>query len=63
MSLHEYQASLELKKLDPPFYALIMHAMREADSINIEKLRDAFPETWIELRARYDAPGGILAGD
>lgn len=60
MSLYDYQISLELTKDDPPFYALIMAAMRKADSDNITKLQTAFPETYKELYARYHAPGGRL---
>jgi hypothetical protein len=40
-----------------------MAAMRKADSFNIERLRVAFPETYRELTARYNAPGGRLPGD
>jgi hypothetical protein len=60
VSLHSYRVSLELGKEDPPFSALIMAAMRKADSDNIVILRRAFPEIWEELKARYDAPGGTL---
>jgi hypothetical protein len=45
------------------FYGLIQAAMRQADSVNAEKLRHAFPEVWDELQARYNAPGGELPGD
>jgi len=60
MSLYDYRASLELGETDPPFAALIMAAMRKADSINILLLRGAFPEIWQELEQRYHAPGGLL---
>ena len=60
MSLHEYRAAVELWKMDAPFYSLIMAAMYRADSYNIVKLREAFPETWAELDERYHAPGGLL---
>ena len=60
MSLHEYKQSIELYDKDYPFYALIMAAMRKADSDNERLLRDAFPRVWDELQARYDAPGGVL---
>jgi hypothetical protein len=63
MSLHEYQVSLELEREGRPFYALIMAAMRGADSDNLERLRRQWPEVWAELRARYDAPGGLLEGE
>lgn len=63
MSLHEYKASLEIEKHDYPFYWIIMAAMRQADSQNLAELRFSFPEVYDELRARYDAPGGVLVGE
>lgn len=60
MTLYDYQKS---KEIDAPFYAIIMAAMRKADSINFEKLRYAFPETFNEFAKRYCAPGGIIEGD
>lgn len=63
MSLFDYTASKGLSALDPPFYALIMAAMRQADSDNAERLRRSFPETWHEFEARYNAPGGLLPGE
>jgi hypothetical protein len=63
VSRHEYEVSRELALADPPFYSLIMAAMRRADTRNADLLREAFPDTWAELQARYDAPGGILPGD
>ena len=63
MSLYDYQLSKVLSAEDPPFAALIMAAIRKADTANVEKLRIAFPEIHDELRARYDAPGGVLAAE
>jgi hypothetical protein len=63
MSYHEYRASQVLSQQDPPFYALIMAAMRQADTMNVAYLRSAWPEVWEELQARYNAPGGILDGE
>lgn len=63
MSYHEYLASQEIGVSDPPFYALIMAAMRKADSSNIDLLREAWPEVWDEFYARYHAPGGVLDGE
>ena len=63
MSYHEYMASKEIGAEDPPFYALIMAAMRKADSYNARRLREAWPEVWAELDARYNASGGILPSD
>ncbi len=63
MSLYDYEVSRELEAHDLPFYALIMAAMRRADTDNLDLLRAAFPEVWAELSARYHAPGGMLPGD
>lgn len=61
MSMFDYKYSQSLSVDNPPFYALIMAAMRQADSANMVKLELAFPDIADELRRRYDAPGGILA--
>lgn len=63
MSLYDYQVSLELSKIHPSFDALIMAAMRKADTNNIALLKSSFPEIWDELFERYHAPGGIIAGE
>lgn len=63
MSLYDYDVSRQVGILDYPFYALIMAAMRQADTENLAKLREAFPATWDELNARYNAPGGQLDSD
>jgi hypothetical protein len=60
MSFHEYVVSRELAAIDPPFYALIMAAVRKADTINLVKLRAAFPQVVAEFEDRYNAPGGKL---
>lgn len=63
MSLHAYMQSQELAGQDTAFYALIMAAMRRADTVNQALLRAAFPDTWEELAARYHAPGGRLESE
>lgn len=63
MDLYNYKAGLELMKTDPPFYALIQCAMRKADTVNELKLRTMWPEVWDDLKARYNAPGGVLPGE
>lgn len=63
MSLHGYHVSKKLAAGDPPFYSLIMAAMRKADTENLMKLQLAFPDVWIELQRRYDAPLGVLPED
>lgn len=60
MSHYDYIAGQEILLKDPPFYALIQAAMRKADTDNLEKLKSCWPEVWEELKARYDAPGGLL---
>ncbi len=63
MSLFDYRAAQVIVKADPPFYALIMAAMRKADTLNLAKLRSAFPDTYREVEARYNAPGAVLPED
>ena len=63
MSLHEYRAARDLVEQDVPFYALIMAAIMRADSGNVVLLRDAFPDTYVEVDGRYNAPGGLLVGE
>jgi len=63
MSLHEYQASRRIVADDPPFYSLVMAAMWKADSGNLWRLKQQFPDVWIELEKRYNAPGGLLEGE
>lgn len=60
MSQYDYEASKEVTRHGFPFYALIMAAMRQADSDNAAKLREAFPAVWTELHVRYNSPGGLL---
>jgi hypothetical protein len=63
MSRFDYEVSKVITQHDYPFYALLMAAMRQADTGNMALLEQAFPETATELRARYNAPGGVLAGE
>ncbi|BBY84689.1 hypothetical protein [Mycolicibacterium tokaiense] len=63
MSLYDYRASQQIGSTDQPFYALIMAAIRKADTQNAARLRMAFPEVHAEFTARYDAPGGMLPVD
>ena len=63
MSKHAYEVSKEISLHDYPFYALVMAAMRQADTINLLILREGFPGVWEELQARYWAPGGVRPGD
>ena len=63
MSLYDYNQSLEMKDKDFSFSALIMAAIRKADSFNTEKLKNCWPELWDEMFKRYNAPGGVLVGE
>jgi hypothetical protein len=48
---------------DPPFYGVIMLAMRRADTFNGNRLRLAWPAVWDESLARYWAPFALLPSD
>lgn len=63
MSRYDYDFSMELVEIDPPFYGLVMAAMRRADPYNLRQLREGFPGIWEEMRMRYDAPDGAIKGD
>ena len=67
MTYWDYRASQKIEaftyECDGTFYAIIMAAMRRADTWNQEKLERAFPEQWLELKERYNAPGGRLPDD
>lgn len=63
MSLHAYHVSRAIEQNDPPFYALIMAAMRKADTDNLGKLKKAFPGVWEEFKERYNAPLGVIPDD
>ena len=63
MARFDYLLSQVMVKKDPTFTAIIMTAMRKADSLNLARLKHAWPEIWKELQARYNAPGGWLRGE
>lgn len=63
MSLYEFEESRKIAMDDPSFYALIMAAARRADTENLARLEDAFPDAVSELRRRFHAPGGLLPGE
>lgn len=60
MSYYDYKISQQIGLHDIPFQALIMAAMRQADTENMGRLRAAFPDVAAELDVRYNAPGGLL---
>lgn len=57
---YDYLRSREIAQQDYPFYALIMAALRQADTDNFEKLKMIFPNISEEFQARYNAPAGAL---
>lgn len=63
MSYYDYAMCREIVALTPSFDAIIMAAMRTADTHNLERLRASFPRIWDELERRYNAPGGRLPGE
>jgi len=63
MTFYDYQKSKEIEAEAYPFYAIIMAAMRQADSTNLAELKRAFPDIFDELQERYNAPGGVIEGD
>jgi len=63
MSRNDYEVSRQIESTNPPFYALIMAAMRKADSANASLLQHAWPETVAELNYRYWSAGGFLPGE
>lgn len=62
MSLYDYRESQKASS-EYDFYALIMAAMRNADTVNLQKLRTVLPEAYDELIARYNAPGGLIGDE
>jgi len=63
MSLDDYYDGLAINAKRFTFNGIIQAAMRKADTDNLLKLKDAWPEVWTELQVRYNAPGGILPGE
>lgn len=63
MSYFDYRASQQLMRDDPPFYALIMAAMRKADTRNLDILIRAWPLVHEELVFRYNAPCGVYPSE
>ena len=59
MSQFDYEIAIRLYAADIPFHALISAAILKADTYNLEKLRDKFPEeeriTKQRFNGRYSA--------
>lgn len=62
-TVHDYEYARRLVAQDPPFWALVIAAMRRADTNNERALREAFPQVWEELDRRYHAPMALLEGE
>lgn len=63
MSLADYEESKRLSSGDPSIYALLMAAMRKADTENLDKLKRCWPDTLAELQERYNSPGGLTVSE
>ena len=63
MSHFDYEQSRYISGQNFTFKALIMAAMRKADSRNAYLLENSFPDIWEELEERYLAPGGAIPTD
>jgi len=63
VTLYDYQKSKEIAAKDYPFNALIMAAMRQADTNNMALLNLVYPHIYQEFMERYNAPGGMIEGD
>ena len=63
LSLYDYQQSQKIAAKGYAFYALLAGLMRDADTDNLERLKEAFPGFFEMLQARYNAPGGKLEGE
>lgn len=63
VNLHDYRLSGQITASGASFHALLMAAMRCADSANGARLASVFPEEWEELQQRWLAPHGLLPSD
>jgi len=63
MSYHEYLVSRDISDSNPPFYALIMAALRQADTTNATLICACWPEVAAEFEARYNAPAGLIGNE
>ena len=59
----DYKESQKIAAEDHSFYALIIAAMRQADTRNMNELKAIFPEVYDEFVARYNATAGVLDSD
>lgn len=60
LSLYDYEEYKKIAAKGYPFYSLIACAISQADTDNLEKLKQAFPEIWASFYKRYHAPLGVV---
>lgn len=60
VTFYDWHYALQLKKKDPPFYALLACLILRADSDNLALIRSCFPREVDETQKRYDGPGGAI---
>lgn len=63
IGLFAYRESHRPELAAVPWHSLLCALMRGADSGNAARLREAFPDEWREMQARYDAPGGRIGAE
>lgn len=63
MSHQEFEAALGVLRARPSFNALLMAAMRTAETADQIKLEKAFPATFKEMIARTNTADGRLPSD
>ena len=63
MSQYSFEISRRLLPEDAPFSALIMAAMRKADTHNAAALRFAFPDIAREFYERFWCGGGLTVDE
>ena len=59
---YAYHASLDIYRARHPFYAIIMAAMRDADTLNLASLKRCWPDVWEALQELYNTPMGEIPG-
>ena len=60
LSHYDYILSQKISASGYSFYGLLAALVRDADTDNLERLRNAFPGFVDMFQARYEAPGGVL---
>lgn len=63
MTVHDYQHARGIESAAPSLRSLLMAAMLRATDTDEAILRSHFRDVYDELRVRFDAPRGLLAGE